>query len=44
MFPELTDEQIAEVSEAVLEFQGSTVSNPAWNVFSQPAPTMAGAL
>jgi dTDP-4-amino-4,6-dideoxygalactose transaminase len=42
MFPELTNEQLEAVSEAVLEFQRTTVSNPSWNVFSEPAPAMAG--
>ncbi|HEY7302938.1 MAG TPA: DegT/DnrJ/EryC1/StrS family aminotransferase [Bryobacteraceae bacterium] len=42
MFPELTDEQIEEVSEAVLEFQSVYAASAAWKQPSEPVPVVAG--
>jgi dTDP-4-amino-4,6-dideoxygalactose transaminase len=42
MFPELTDEQSEEVSEAVLEFQSVYATSAAWKEPSEPAPVLAG--
>jgi dTDP-4-amino-4,6-dideoxygalactose transaminase len=42
MFPELTDEQIEQVSEAVLEFQSVYAPSAAWKQTSEPALEVAG--